>query len=443
MRVIFLDKKVIIEYKWFDDGLMQITFLVEVDLNNNRTTLAVCFHIVALTMMLILSCRDGSRFNDISQLEKPFGVESAIDSSPPSKFNVFIDASASMYGFTAPNGEFLSIVNSVISRVPQEATIQLYGFGRSSLVLEGDLRQMLHTISDRNFYNQEHTDLCKPFDEHITSDLQSVNLIFTDMVQSTQFADQDRVIFARELKKYLGENGFLSLMAVQADFEGAYYTERVQSNLSVPDGSARPLYCMAFGHRKYADFIQSKLGNLFSNTFEFGTTTENELKCVDNVDYKNEPEGFILDSNNADLPLSQFLLKKGHTDQLKLTMAGYKDGFGKILDYAVAFQSNKDTLFVENPNLGGSVTAEVIPESDKVTFNLPFNNNTPGEYLVRLTFRKTLPKWASDLSTDDDTKIDNIGKTYMLETWMRFIMDNFQDYKHLATTQYYLLIRRK
>ena len=58
-------------------------------------------------------------------------------------------------------------------------------------------------------------------------------------------------------------------------------------------------------------------------------------------------------------------------------------------------------------------------------------------------FQETLPGWIYQLSTDDDTKIENLNKTYMLEPWMRFIMDNFEDYKHLATTQYYLYICRK
>ena len=412
-------------------------------MNTRSIALNAIFSIVFLVALLVFGCDGGTAFTHIAQLEKPFGVESSIDPSPPTKFNVFIDASASMSGFTSANSKFHSIVNSVISRVPQDATIQLFGFGRSSLVLKGDLREMLHTISDRKFYNQEHTDLCKPFDEHITSDPQSVNLIFTDMVQSTQSAEQDRVIFAKLLKKYLGENGFLSLMAVQADFEGEYYTERVQSRILVPEGSTRPLYCLAFGHRKYANFIQEKIGDLFNYAFEFGNITNNKLKCVDNVDFKNEPEGFILDSIHADLPLSEFILKKGHTDELKLTMKGYEDRFGKILDFAIAFKAKQDTLFSELPKLGGSVKAEDISGTDKITFKIPFNNNTPGEYLIRLTFRKTLPQWISDLNTNDDTIIENIGKTYMLEPWLRFIMDNFQDYKHLATTQYYLQLRRK
>ncbi len=398
--------------------------------------------IIAVSFLFITGCEKPS-LSLLSEYEKPFGLISSEAQDPPRKFNVFIDASASMYGFTANNSTFHDIISSVISRIPQDASIQLYGFGRDSIKLEGDLRRMLHTISDRRFYNHEHTDLCKPFDEHIKNDPSSVNLIFTDMVQSTEHAEQDRVIFARHLKSYLGDNGFLSLMAIQADFLGDYYSEKVGGKINVPEGSTRPLYCLAFGHRKYSKFIEDKIGNLFSYSFEFGNTKPNKLRCTDNMDRINDPENLMLEDNLVNLPVSCFLLDKGQTEALKLTMSGYEDRFGKVLDYSIAYRSKKDSVYTEMKNIGGNIIADVLPDSTKISFNLPFNNNSPGAYIVRLTFRKTLPNWISKLSTDDDTKLDNINKTYKLDSWMRFIMDNFEDYKYLATTQYYIQINRK
>lgn len=380
---------------------------------------------------------------DLTGYEKPFGVVSAEAPSPPKSFNVFIDASRSMYGFTAPNSKFHDIINSVISRIPQDAKIQLYAFGRSSVELEGDLRKMMHTLSDRNFYSQTHTDLCKPFDEHIKSDPNSVNLIITDMVQSTEYAAQDRAIFARLLRQYLGEDGFLSLMATQADFQGDYYTEKAPSTIKVGDASTRPLYCLAFGNRKFSKFVQDKIGTLFEHSFEFGTTSENKLERADNSDRRDDPESFIFERNDEDLPVSEFILKKGHTDYLKVAMSGYEDRFGKTLDYAVAYKGKADSIYTELNGAGGMIQADSLGDDGRVSFKVPFNNNDPGEYIVRLTFRKTLPGWIHQLNTDDDTKAENLNKTYMLEPWMRFIMDNFEDYKHLATTQYYLYICRK
>lgn len=380
---------------------------------------------------------------DLTGYEKPFGVVSADAPSPPKSFNVFIDASRSMYGFTVPNSKFHDIINSVISRIPQDAKIQLYAFGRSSVELEGDLRKMMHTLSDRNFYSQTHTDLCKPFDEHIQSDPNSVNLIITDMVQSTEYAAQDRAIFARLLRQYLGEDGFLSLMATQADFQGDYYTEKAPSTIKVGDASTRPLYCLAFGNRKFSKFVQDKIGTLFEHSFEFGTTSENKLDRADNSDRRDDPESFIFERNDEDLPVSEFILKKGHTDYLKVAMSGYEDRFGKTLDYAVAYRGKADSIYTELNGAGGMIQADSLGDNGRVSFKVPFKNNDPGEYIVRLTFRKTLPGWIHQLNTDDDTKAENLSKTFMLEPWMRFIMDNFEDYKHLATTQYYLYICRK
>lgn len=399
----------------------------------------------ALIFMLVAAtgCSGEEDAGDLTKYEKPFGVVSAEAPSPPKKFNVFIDASGSMYGFTARNSKFHNIINSVISRIPQDANIQLYAFGRSSVELEGDLRKMMHTLSDRNFYSQSNTDLCKPFEQHIQEDPNSVNLIFTDMVQSTKYAEQDRVIFARMLKQYLGESGFLSLMAAQADFEGDYFTEKVPAKIKAPAGSTRPLFCLAFGHRKYAGFIKDKIGNLFENTFEFGNTVPNKLRWSDNPDHVNYPDFFQNDGDIEDLPVTRYILKKGHTENLKVTFEGYEDRFGKTLDYAIAYKPKTDSIFTEIAGSGGTLKAEVLPGKDTVTFDVPFSDKSPGEYIIRLTFRKTLPKWISDLSTEDDTKIENLNKTFMLESWLWNIMDNFEDYKHLATTQYYMHINRK
>jgi len=348
-----------------------------------------------------------------------------------------------MYGFTKSNSTFYDILSSVISRVPQDALIQLFGFGRDSIKLEGDLRQMLHAISDRRFYSQQDTDLCKPFEGHIQDDPNAVYLIFTDMVQSTKYADQDRVMFARHLKGYLGENGFFAIMSTQAEFSGEYFSEKMNGKVNVPDGSTRPLYCLTFGHRKYSRFIVDKFSSLFTNTYDFGSILPNKLRCTDNADYTNDPKTFLFDQNIVDLPVSCFQLKKGQSESLKITMSGYEDRFGGVIDYSIAYKSKADSIFTELKSLKGNIRTEALLDNSRITFKIPFNHNNPGQYIVRLTFRKTLPNWIRDLSTDDDTKLSNINKTYKLGSWMGFIMDNFEDYQYLATTQYYIHINRK
>lgn len=397
--------------------------------------------LAAACIFVLASCGTYGPPEGLGEYEEPFGVDSTADPDPPLNFNVFIDASASMHGFTEEYKTFKNIINSVVSRIPPKAKIQLYGFGSDSVQLEGDLRKMLHTISNRSFYSQEYTDLCLPFEKHIKDDPNSVNLIFTDMVQSTERAEQDRAIFAKLLKEYLGENGFLALLATQAEFQGEYYTERVNSRIKAPEGSTRPLYCLAFGDRRYAGFIQSKIGDLFAYSFEFGNTLPNQLRYAQPKDLVNDPENFLDEGDDLDLPATWYKLGKGRTDHLGFNFTGYEDRFGRTLDYALAYQGKADTLYTELKGCGGSI--QVQPDGERVSFQIPFNQNAKGQYLIRFTFRKTLPAWIAELSTNDDTKPGNLNKTYMLEPWMRFIMDNFEDYKHLATTQYFAYIKRK
>lgn len=395
---------------------------------------------IALALLFLFSCTHCPE--KLEDYERPFGVNSTVSQSPPKKINVFIDNSYSMLGYTEPGSKFNQIISSVISRIPLETEIKLFGFGHTSIELKGDLRKSLHIISDRSFYNQVETDLCIPFEQQIIGDPNSVNLIYTDMVQSTEFAEKDRVIFARLLRSYLGDNGFLSLMAVQADFSGVYYTEKAKGKMNVSDVS-RPLYCLAFGNRKYAKFIEDKFENLFEHSFEFGNTKPNKLKCTSNVDEKDYPHNFIHKGDDNDLPVSEYNLGKGHIDFLRFTLEGYEDRFGKTLDYALAYKSKADSSFTAVNDANGMVTAEALQNGSNVTFDIPFSHNDPGQYIMRLTFRKTLPQWIAKYSTDDDTVLENMNKTYSLEAWMNFIMDNFEDYKHLATTQYYICINRR
>lgn len=411
-----------------------------------RMTRKIALYAVSaiLAILLLPGCESyKKRPETLEDFEKPFGVVSTITESTPKNVNVFIDASGSMHGFTFEGSKFYNIIYTLISYIPEDANIQLYGFGRTSVELKGDLRSRLADISKRDFYSQSHTDLCKPFDEHIKDDPNSVNLIFTDMVQSTEHASGDRVVFARLLKGYLGDNGFLSLMATQADFTGDYFIEKGGGKITVSDGSTRPLYCLAFGHRKYAGFVQGKMEDLFEHSFEFGNTASNKLKCIDNVGGISDPEIFLLDDSSIEHPVSYFKLKKGHTDYLKITMAGHEDKFGRILDYDVAYMGKADTTYVKLPDGKGMVEVDSLAGDGKISFKLPFNQTSPGCYIIRLTFRKTLPGWISELSTNDDSKLENLNKTFMLETWMKFIMNSFDSYEHLATTQYYLSINRK
>jgi len=391
----------------------------------------------------LFSCSsDTTKPQNLEELEKPFGIPHSEKPAIPKSFNIIVDASASMYGFTGKNSGFLNLLNTIIAKIPQDAKINFYSFGQGSLKMEGNLRANLYKLSRRDFYKESRTDLTKPFNL-IREDKNSVNIILTDGVQSTQHSQEDYVIFAKELNQYLEGNGFFALMGKQVPFEGSYFSEYARKYIDIEPGGKRPIYCLAFGNRKYADFVQKKIRDLFDNCFDFGVVLPNHLKYTQDESGKNEPEKLVHISNDEKLPVAYFNLGKGHFQYLKFNLKGYEDRFGTTIDYAVAYQAKKNPNFIELQDKRGTVKANKFAGTDKITFKIPFEEDNPGTYRILLSFRKTLPSWIKEWSTNDDSKPELQTKTYHLANWMQFILDNFEDYKFLTTTRYYLQIERK
>jgi hypothetical protein len=391
----------------------------------------------------LFSCSsDTTKPQNLEELEKPFGIPHSEKPAIPKSFNIIVDASASMYGFTGKNSGFLNLLNTIIAKIPQDAKINFYSFGQGSLKMEGNLRANLYKLSRRDFYKESRTDLTKPFNL-IREDKNSVNIILTDGVQSTQHSQEDYVIFAKELNQYLEGNGFFALMGKQVPFEGSYFSEYARKYIDIEPGGKRPIYCLAFGNRKYADFVQKKIRDLFDNCFDFGVVLPNHLKYTQDESGKNEPEKLVHISNDEKLPVAYFNLGKGHFQYLKFNLKGYEDRFGTTIDYAVAYQAKKNPNFIELQDKRGTVKANKFAGTDKITFKIPFEEDKSGTYRILLSFRKTLPSWIKEWSTDDDSKPELQTKTYHLANWMQFILDNFEDYKFLTTTRYYLQIERK
>ena len=198
-----------------------------------------------------------------------------------------------------------------------------------------------------------------------------------DGVQSTQHSQQDYVIFAKELNSYLEGNGFFALMGKLVSFEGSYYSEYARKYIDIEPGGKRPIYCLAFGNRKYADFVQKKIRDLFENCFDFGVILPNHLKYTEDEEGKNVPEELNHIGNDEKLPVAYFTLDKGHFQYLKFNLKGYEDRFGTTIDYAIAYQAKKNPNFVELQDKRGNIKANKLAGTDKITFKIPFEEDNP------------------------------------------------------------------
>ncbi len=89
---------------------------------------------LVLSALFITGCEPPPP-DTLEEFEKPFGIESTLKDEVPKRVNVFIDASSSMYVYTAQGSKFHSIISSMVSRIPPEAEIQYpaYYYGKNGI----------------------------------------------------------------------------------------------------------------------------------------------------------------------------------------------------------------------------------------------------------------------------------------------------------------------
>jgi len=393
--------------------------------------------------LVVSSCKPPCNPPDsLDELERPFGVSSGPpQDDKPKSINVFIDGSGSMKGYTHPGGEYYSTFKLLLSRLPSDAEIKLYRFGPNSSPLMGDFRSNLNDILSSNFYHYSTTDICSPLGI-IAKDKGSINLILTDGLDTSSGASGYQVEFARSLRQHLGDKGYFSLMGKRARFQGRYFSIKEKQYIDLGNDAKRPLFCLALSNRRYADYIREKIGSLFDNTFDFGKLDNNELRYTYGKDGKTIPEGLSHSIDASRLPLTEYRLK-GNGKELQFCQKNYQDSYGKVIDYRIAYKPFRDSLYKLIENKKGTVVAEEASKQNEISYNIPFDLDKKGDYLIRITYRKTLPQWISDWSTDDDSQIENQTKAYMLKEWMQYILENFGDLESLSTTQYYFYICKR
>lgn len=413
-----------------------------------RLSFIVILFIVFLVALLPSCSRQVSPIKTLNDLEKPFGVDSGpAQLMNPVYFNIFIDGTESMYGFTNENGELFHTINKIANKIPNNATTTFYKFGAKPTKMGSDFRTCLQLISQRNFYDQPTTDLSQPFDfiEQDPRASNSINLIFTDGLQSTPQADADLVNFSKRLHDFLGSNGYFSFMGKLAQFEGRYFSLKAGKYIDFGNTGKRPFYCLAFSNQKYADYLRDKVGKCFDDyTFDFGKIDENKLRYAfppATSDAQGlEGRDSSVNENQA-LPLSVYSLRK-NPKTLEISLKNYEERFGRNIQYQISYKAPEK----------GAVYKLVMPkpsdaqirkiDENVLTIAIPNIINNNGDYLIRFAFRKSIPQWIVSWNTDDDSSIDNQSKTYKIKNWIDYILEKSESDESLVSTQYFVQITK-
>jgi len=383
----------------------------------------------------VTACKKGYiKWENADSLRTMFGYGVQERKAYPDLVHFFIDGSGSMHGYSDPAGDFIPTINKIVNLMSQfkEDQIIFSKFGASCSSLTGDLKSILYQIAKREFYSEERTDISKPIDV-ATMNKNTLNIVFTDGLQSTSNPEADFIMLARAIKGYLGTDGFIRIYGKLAPFEGRYYSLTGKKWIQIPKGSKRPLFCMVFGKQQYASFAEEIVSNQFEHMFEIGISNPNNLQ----YETKQLDKAILHYEDIRELKLSNLELKQ-KSDTLSIALIGKNEPVHNEVSYSILFSNNHKRHEFVNHSKGKS---DVIRDEDRILIHIPYKEAEKGLYLIQLAFIRQLPEWIQSWDTKDDSSLENVTKSLNLKLWAETILSSFKDdIRAMTSTEYYIQI---
>ncbi len=413
-------------------------------------------------LALLISCNKYTGINDsnlfedkkenLSVLNEYFGVYQPSTSDSLKSMKIFIDVSATMKGYTTGNSSMVGLISSICSNFSNE-DIKLYTFGSSIKEIEGDIAESIYYIKpDKNNekhlkYDDQYTNFLKVIDFIEKDDFNSVYLILTDLILSTEYSEIDSQLFPAKLSDLVAKKGFLNIYMKKIDFLGNYYSEAKKQYLPKVLQIKRPIYGLFIGRSNSEYLINKKVKNIFDFSIRFSEKMTNNLKYSDNIDGYNFPPTFYMNKQFENIPLTEYNLNE-NADSLRITLKNFTYDIGNVIDYKII--NITDSLVSVNSKYSGSInlnSQNVISgnQGKKITFLLPFGDSSIGEYLCRLTFRDSIDKykWVYLNNTEDDSILENKEKTYKISSLIEAINEKMLVSGQLCNSEYYLKINKR
>jgi hypothetical protein len=396
---------------------------------------------VIVLVLIILGCAQKPELAKIRDLDALFQVQTSFADSLPRHINVFMDGSSSMSGFTSNEESYFNKLYEIFSIPTSREQVQFYKFGAQCTPLHADFDTSVNLLSKPAFYNEKITNITDVF-RYINRDNDALNLIFTDGVQTTENSNAAKVFFARNLKTYLGADGFFTLAATRGLFSGTYYSLRKNREIHTRATVQRPYYCMAFGNKKYYRFFAKNINPKFDNSFTLGVMQRYPCQLV-TQGIKHDNYQHLMDD-----PSNCFCrLKVSGKEPLHLALAKSENLLNTSVHstpVTLNQSKNKGKYVIGTRFAVAETDTKYNPKTRTLSFELPQPDEIKEDDLVfRLSFIQAMPDWIEKWSTNDDSSVAELNRTYLLQDWVRFILQQFNsDPEYITIYEYYVHARR-
>ncbi len=415
--------------------------------NNLRKIFVILKYLLLLffAMNLMIGC---SKVTEVKpeQFEQIFGKSNKIENKIPAQINIIIDRSASIQGFVStPNNQFIRTIQDFIQNVPKNIPIQIFELDATIKPISSNLLNALNQIVNAAFFNGSQTNISAILSLPEVQNKNNLTLIFSDWIHSLKkdvIANQ-MIIFSRDLKEFIKDEGLFAMFGKEALFNGTYYVEcKPPSTLDFNNETKlRPYFCIVLGSNKHSDFLLKYIQPFYNEELVLGVQEkiQSEFKPLSEYEDWTDP----LDSTNT----VRIRLLDADSISFSLTLKEDLQFDQKLIPsieaYFVRFDADtiteKKLITDSSIRLDSTKKLQVGQEYFITLFLSKFDEQ---KILAKISFFQDMPDWIKSWSTDCDNNLNNAQKVYQLNRWINDYIYNDLDTKHKTTFTKYLYIWR-
>ena len=379
------------------------------------------------------------------QFEQIFGKTNTVENIIPEEINIIIDRSASVQGFVStPNNQFIRTIQDFIQNVPKNIPIKIFELDATIKPINSDLLNALNQIVNVTFFNGSQTNISAILSLPDVQNKNNLTLIFSDWIHSLKndvIANQ-MIIFSRDLKEFIKNEGLFAIFGKEAPFNGTYYVEcKPPSTLVFNNGLVRPFFCIALGSNKHRDFLLNYIEPFYKEELVLGV--QENLSTIFNPISDFEDWTDPLDSNNiANIKLLEsdsisFSLKIKEDLPFDQKLAPFIEGCFVEFD--------NDTIVEKKYITDISIRLDSTNKlriGDEYFLTLFVPRFEERKVLAKISFYQEMPDWINTWSTDCDNTLQNAQKVYQLSRWINDYIYNDLDIKSKTSFIKYLYMWR-
>jgi len=376
-------------------------------------------------------------------------------------FKLYMESSASMYPYTKSSTEFKSAIYDLLTSISdngdEKGLINYIGsvmFPVSQSVSDFIKKRDPYDVAKQNKakINTKNTDLNKIiqmiFEE---GDDDAISILVSDCIYSVQGNDaKDGLTKVKYVTKDViqehAKDYSVLVMQLNSDYNGTYYP---YSGGRIKYKGKRPYYMLFIGksskintmltNKKYAQLQDFKNLDGFQNYHLFDATG-NEKVHYSVLPTTNKEGRYRIDNDHSDRNfvhgLKEMTPSRGDDGRIQMSVA--VDLSGVLVEESYKISPRNYTIDAEDDfSIEDIEEVDNVGRSDKKylgdathIITISIDKVMEKEQTLELAFKKVLPKWIKNSSTDDDRKVgtddDLEDKTFGLE----YLMEGFDEGYH-------------